>query len=107
MHRLGQDDEAARLLARTATAALEGTWTAKLVDYLRGALPAPALLDAAKEDGERTEAHTYIGFDDVRAGRPDAAIKHFRWVKEKGSRNFVEYPIAVAELKRLESSGSK
>ena len=107
MRRLGQDDEAASLLARAATAVLEGTWTAKLVDYLRGALPAPALLDAAKEDGERTEAHAYIGFDDVRAGRSDAAIKHFRWVKEKGSRNFVEYPIAVAELKRLGGSGPK
>lgn len=107
MRRIGQDEEAARLLAKTATAVLEGTWTAKLVDYLRGTMPAAALLDAAREDGERTEAHTYVGFDDVRAGRVDAAVKHFRWVKEKGSRNFVEYPMAVAELARLEGAAAR
>jgi len=102
--RLKQGDEAARLLARASTFMPGGTWTAKVLDYMQGKLAATAFLGSATNDGERTEAHTYIGFDDVLAGRRMEAITHFRWVKEKGSRNFVEYPIAVAELGRLEGS---
>ena len=81
-----------------------GTWTAKVLDYMQRKTTAAAFLASATNDGERTEAHTYIGFDDALGGRRDAAIAHFRWVKDKGSRNFVEYPIAAAELKRLEAS---
>jgi hypothetical protein len=106
LRRTGNADEAARLLVKARAAGVPGAWTARLLDYMQGSLPADALLGAAKTDGERTEAHTYIGFEDVRAGRRDAAIAHFRWVKDKGSRNFVEFPIAVAELGRLEKAPS-
>ena len=105
--RLKQGDEAARLLASASTFVPGGTWTAKVLDYMQGKLAATAFLGSATSDGERTEAHTYVGFDDVLAGRQAEAITHFRWVKEKGSRNFVEYPIAVAELGRLEGSPAK
>ena len=107
LRRLKQDDEAARLLTKAGTVVAAGTWTAKVLDYMQGKTTAAAFLASASNDGERTEAHTYIGFDDALGGRRDAAIAHFRWVKDKGSRNFVEYPIAVAELKRLEASRSK
>jgi lipoprotein NlpI len=102
LRRLEQDDEAASLLTRAGTVVAAGTWTAKVLDYMQGKTAAAAFLASATNDGERTEAHTYVGFDDVLAGRRAEAIAHFRWVKDKGSRNFVEYPIAVAELKRLE-----
>ena len=107
LRRLKQDDEAARLLTKAGTVVAAGTWTAKVLDYMQRKTTAAAFLASATNDGERTEAHTYIGFDDALGGRRDTAIAHFRWVKDKGSRNFVEYPIAVAELKRLEASGSK
>jgi len=105
--RLKQDDEAARLLAKAGTVAAAGTWTAKVLDYLQGKTAAAAFLASASNDGERTEAHTYVGFDDVLAGRRAEAIAHFRWVKDKGSRNYVEYPMAVAELARLEGAASR
>ena len=38
-------------------------------------------------------------------GKKDAAIAHFRWVKEHGNQSFTEYAIAVAELERLEKAG--
>ena len=37
----------------------------------------------------------------VDAGRIDEARTHFEWVKEKGDRNYTEYELAMAELKRL------
>jgi lipoprotein NlpI len=107
LRRLKQDDEAARLLVKAATVVPGGTWTSKVLDYMQGKTAAAAFLASASNDGERTEVHTYVGFDDVLAGRRAEAIAHFRWVKDKGSRNFVEYPIAVAELNRLEASRSK
>jgi len=100
--RLNQQTEADTLLEGARKAIAPGTWTAKVLDFLQGRLTAEDLLSQAKLDGEKTEAHTYIGFRDVLAGHPETAVTHFRWVKEKGSKNYVEYPIAVAELERLE-----
>jgi hypothetical protein len=36
------------------------------------------------------------------AGDRAGAVEHLRWVKDRGSRNYVEYPMAVAELEQLE-----
>lgn len=107
LRRLQQRDEAARMLERAGPGVRPGTWTAKVLDCVRGALPAAALLASARDSGEQTEAHTYIGFEDALAGRREAALTHFRWVKDRGSRNFAEYPMAVAELKRLEAVEAK
>ena len=107
LRRLEQDEEAARLLTKAGTVVADGTWTAKVLDYMQRKTTAAAFLASASNDGERTEAHTYIGFDDALGGRRDAALAHFRWVKDKGSRNFVEYPIAVAEMKRLEPAAPR
>jgi len=100
--RLNQRPEADTLLEGARKMVAPGTWTAKVLDFLQGRLTAEDLLSQAKLDGEKTEAHTYIGFRDVLGGHPETAVTHFRWVKEKGSKNYVEYPIAVAELERLE-----
>ena len=100
--RLSQGPAADTLLEGARKVVAPATWTAKVLDFLQGRLSAEDLLSQAKQDGERTEAHTYIGFRDVLAGHPETAVTHFRWVKEKGSKNYVEYPIAVAELERLE-----
>ena len=105
--RLKQDDEAARLLAQAGAVVAAGTWTARVLEYMQGKITAPAFLESASNDGERTEVHTYVGFADALAGRRAEAIAHVRWVKDKGSRNFVEYPLAVAELARLEGASAK
>ena len=35
------------------------------------------------------------------------AVPHLGWVKEYGNRNFVEYPLAVLELHRIEEAKAK
>lgn len=32
------------------------------------------------------------------------ALKHLRWVKEHGNKLFVEYPLALSEISRIEKS---
>jgi hypothetical protein len=35
-------------------------------------------------------------------GKRAEAVAHLQWVKEKGNPGFVEYELALGELKRLE-----
>ena len=42
------------------------------------------------------------GFKDAIAGRRDAALAHFQWVRDQGSKNCVEYEMAKGELRRLQ-----
>lgn len=103
-HRLDRTAEAAALLNRISPALIARSWAFTVARYLKGELPAAELLDKADDDGERTEARTYIAFMLIDAGQYDEARKHLLWVKEKGDRNYTEYELALAELKRLESS---
>jgi len=49
-----------------------------------------------------TEARCVLGLDMLQKGRQEAALAHFRWVKEHGNPAYFEYDIALAELERLE-----
>ena len=102
--RLQQTAEAEALLADAARAVPPKSWVATVVQYLQGGLTEDAFLDRARDDGQRTEAHTYAGLRVLIAGNKEAARKHFLWVKERGDRNYSEYALAFAELKRLESA---
>lgn len=101
--RMDQPQKADALLASVASAVDPKSWTGRVMAFMQGTLDAKSLMDAAHDNGERTEAHTYIGFGDVQAGRIDEAKAHFQWVRDHGSRNYTEYPLAVGELRRLGS----
>ena len=102
--RLGQPHEAAAILEAARSTANIPAWTLAVADYLDDRLTADALLGRAASTGEKTEAHAYIGFRSAIAGRVDEALAHFRWVHEQGARNYPEFAMAKAELRRLEES---
>ena len=77
-------------------------WPYPVIKYLRGEIDEAALLKLATNDDKQTEARSFLGMDLALKGRKDEAIAHFRWVKVRGNRKFIEYVIAVAELDRLE-----
>jgi len=104
--RLNQEAEAAALLAAAEKAVPQKSWQATVARYLQGQLSAEALLDRADDEAERTEARTYAGLRALLAGRTDDARRHFEWVKERGDRNYTEYCMALAELKRLNKKPS-
>jgi hypothetical protein len=56
---------------------------------------------AAGNIGQQTEARTYIGFKLAIAGRDDEALTHFRWVADRGAKNYLEFELATNELNRL------
>jgi len=102
--RLGQGADADRVLEQVRPAVERGSWTEKVLDFFQGRLAGDRLLQQATDDFERTEAHTYVGFHDLFAGRHDQARSHFRWVKQQGAKNYVEYGMAVTELDRMEKT---
>ena len=101
--RLEEPERATELLAQAEAIVQPQSWTSVVIDFLQERLAADAFLERARSQGEKTEAHAYIGFELARAGRVEEAITHFRWVKEQGARNYVEYHMAVSALRRLET----
>jgi tetratricopeptide (TPR) repeat protein len=102
-HRLAQrDDEARRLLDEAMTRCDTKKWPYPILRYLRKEIDAQALLAAASDDAERTEAQTYLGLDLVNSGHPNQAIPYLRWVREHGNRNLIEYEIALTTLDRID-----
>ena len=98
--RAEQAPEADAALASAESAIPKGTWTFSVLQFLQGRLDADRLLETAKTTGEKTEAHTYIGFKQAIAGLHEEASVHFRWVVEKGARNYIEFTLARNELAR-------
>jgi tetratricopeptide (TPR) repeat protein len=81
-------------------------WPYPIITYLRGELAADALVALAGNNNDRlTEAHGYIGMDQLLKDQKDEAVSHFKWVKEHGNKSFVEYILASIELSRIESGG--
>lgn len=100
--RLGRADEAERLLEQARGVTPATSWTTVVLDFMQGRIPADKFLARAKSNGEKTEAHAYIGFKDALAARRDEALAHFRWVRDHGAKNYVEYGMAKGEIRRME-----
>jgi tetratricopeptide (TPR) repeat protein len=100
--RLEQRPEAEALLRQASAAVRPKSWAASVTEYLQGALTDEEILSRAKDGGQRTEAHTYVGVKVLLAGQTEAALKHFSWVRDRGEHNYTEYEIALGELKRLQ-----
>ena len=100
--RIGKAEEASALLDEAVPSVDPKGWTARVLAFMRGKMDAKAFLDAAGSNGERTEVHAYLGFADLQAGRQEEGRAHLEWVRERGSRNYTEYDLALGELARLE-----
>jgi len=77
------------------------SWTTQVIRYLNGELAEDKLLSLANDSGTRTEAYTYLG--EISLFHDDAvtARRHFEWVSKNGSKDYMEYNLAAAELKRI------
>lgn len=99
--------DAAKVLEE-ATSKLDATeWPYPVIQYLKHSLTLEDLLTQANSQDKLTEAHTYVGLELSLNGDRSAALDHLRWVKENGNRNFVEFPLALAEITRIEAATAK
>ena len=85
---------------------LKDGWPAPLVKFLRGQIDEQAVMAATATRGQMSEAHCYLGLDELVRGHPDLARTHFEWFEQNGNRNFIEYAISLGELRRLTDKGT-
>jgi lipoprotein NlpI len=93
--------EAANLLEEMAAKVDAKEWPYPVIKYLKREITPQQLISAAKDNDQLTEAHAYAGMDFSLNEDRDQAVAHFRWVKEKGNPGFVEYEMALGELRRM------
>lgn len=98
--------DADRVLADALAKCDSSAWPYPILRSLKGELSSEQLLAGAKDNGQLTEAHAFLGLDLAAAGKRDEAVAHLRWVRENGNKSFLEYPLALAELARLESGAA-
>jgi lipoprotein NlpI len=97
-----RDAEADDMLKKAAAVVDHTLWPYPVIRYLQHEITAEQLLAQATDSDKQTEAHTYLGLDHALKGKREEALQHLRWVKDHGNKHFYEYPVAIAELERLE-----
>ncbi len=102
-----RDDDAQKILDEAMFQLDPNTWPYPVMRYLRREITAVDLLKTSMNNDETTEIRVYFGMDLMLSGKREEALDNFKWVKEYGNRNFVEYPLAVSEMARLQSGTHK
>jgi tetratricopeptide (TPR) repeat protein len=102
-----RDEEAQKILDEAISQLEPNTWPYPILRYLKREITAVDLLKASMNNDETTEIRAYLGMDLSLSGKKQEALDQLKWVKEYGNRNFVEYPMAVTEIARLEGGSQK
>src|SRR6266404_2152789 len=106
--RMANNDEmATATLKEGQSKANKSLWPYPVIQYLLTEISAQDLLKRATDNDKQTEAHAYLGLNFSLAEKREDALEHLRWVKEHGNQDFYEYPLALAELERLEKEPEK
>ena len=100
LRRAGRPAEAAKFLQSWRPRLDAERWPAPVIVYLQSG-DASALLAAAKQRGERTEARAYLGADLLAQGRQAEGVEILRQVLRGGEPAYLEYDLAYHELRRL------
>jgi len=106
LRQLKQNDYATKSL-KDSIAKVEPTeWPYPVLQFLDHSLTLEEMLARANDNDKLTEAHAYAGLLLSLNGDSRTALDHLRWVKNNGNKNFVEYPLALAEIARLERAAT-
>lgn len=97
---------ARKLLEQASTRLIVSEWPYSVLRYLRQEISVEELLALATDNDKLTEAQAYIGLDLSLDGKSKDALPHLQWVAENGNKNFVEYPLALAEIERIKAKGN-
>ena len=107
LRQVKKDGDAQKSLDDAATQLNPNAWPYPIIRYLKRSLSLSELLAAAGTDNDKlTEAHGYAGLELSLNGERAAALEHLHWVVDHGNKDFVEYPLALSEIARLEGSAT-
>ena len=99
LRRLGQRDEAAKLLQRWEPRLDAKQWPAPVLEFLRGKLAEDRLIASASGAGQKTEALAYAGVAALAGGGSERGYRLLRRVLREGDPAYLEYDLAYYELR--------
>jgi lipoprotein NlpI len=102
--RAGNETEARIFLAEALAGTNHSAWPAPVLRYMNRSLPAQAMLEAAGDELQKTEAHVFLALDLLQAGKQDWAIEHLRWARDHGVARSSSADLARVVLLSLEST---
>ena len=102
-----QDAYASKTLKDSIARVDPTEWPYPVLQFINHSLTLEELLAQANDNDKLTEAHAYAGLLLSLNGESQAALDHLRWVKDNGNKTFVEYPLALAEIARLEGAATR
>ena len=73
-----------------------------MLRYLDRTLPAQAMLEAAADDLQKTEAHVFLGLALLQAGKRSWAVDHLRWSRDHGVASSSSADLARIVLGRID-----
>jgi len=100
LRRAGRSAEGAKFLQTWRPRLDAARWPAPVIVYLQSG-DASALLAAAQQPGELTEARAYLGADLLAQGRDAEGVEILQRVLREGEPAYLEYDLAYHELRRL------
>jgi predicted Zn-dependent protease/lipoprotein NlpI len=93
-----------QMLDEAAGASSQKTWPGPIIRFLHHQIDESEFRKEALGYSRATEVRFYMAMDQSLGGKISEAINNLRWVKDNGDRTFYEYPVAIAELDRLQKS---
>jgi lipoprotein NlpI len=94
------DEPTAKRFLKDSVGKLDETWPYPAVRFVRGEITEAELLRRPVGTDRLTEVRFFLGLDHAIKGNKDEALAYFRWIKERGTGDFVLF--SLAELERLE-----
>ena len=98
--------DANRILDESVTNLPRGTWPAPVLRYFQGELTRNALLNAAANQKQATEARAFLGVEQLLSGDTKSAGDHLRWASDHAQPGSIAGDAARAFLARIESGMS-
>lgn len=74
-------------------------WPYGILKFLKREITLTELNNMTRNDKERTDVRTWLGFDHMLGGLRDEAHSDFEWVKKYGNQDNDDYLLAVEQLK--------
>lgn len=92
-------DGANAALSQGETRLKASQWPYGVLKFLKREITLTDLNAMARNERERTDVRTWLGFDHMLGGLRDEARADFEWVKKNGTRDNDDYLLAVEQLK--------
>lgn len=83
-------------------------WPSPVVRYFKHEISEQDLITAAADDRDLlTDAHAYIGIDQLLNGKRKEGLDHINWIMGKGSGQRISFSLAVREREKLQIRKSR